>query len=190
MDIKGYDHYIVMFSGGKDSTACFLHLLEMGVDINKIEIWHHLIDGQPSAPSLMDWEVTADYCRCFADHFNMPVYFSWKQGGFIGEMLRKDAATAATWFETPGGLQCSGGNGRPNTRLQFPQVSGDLSVRWCSAYLKIMVAQAAIRGQERFYGKRTLIVTGERGQESPQRSKYAYFEPHSTDLRGSLKSQG
>ena len=29
-DVNSYDHYIVAFSGGKDSLACLLWLLEQG----------------------------------------------------------------------------------------------------------------------------------------------------------------
>ena len=81
--------------------------------------------------------------------------------------------------------------------MQFPQVSADLSVRWCSAYLKIDVASKALCNQDRFDNKRTLFVTGERAQEaqSPKvandrskwvvkgRAAYAEFEPHRSDLR-------
>jgi 3'-phosphoadenosine 5'-phosphosulfate sulfotransferase (PAPS reductase)/FAD synthetase len=42
---------------------------------------------------------------------------------------------------------------------------------------------SAIRAQERFNGKRTLVVTGERAQESTSRSKYNCFEPNRSDLR-------
>jgi 3'-phosphoadenosine 5'-phosphosulfate sulfotransferase (PAPS reductase)/FAD synthetase len=67
--------------------------------------------------------------------------------------------------------------------MKFPQVSSDLSVRWCSPYLKIDVMAALIRNQPRFTGKRTLVVTGERAEESPAREKYKTFEPHKTDIR-------
>src|SRR3546814_13356546 len=69
------------------------------------------------------------------------------------------------------------------TRGKFPQLSPDLSVRWCSAYLKIDVMAASIRNQDRFLGKRTLVVTGERAQESVASSKYQTFERHRTDTR-------
>ena len=78
-----YDKYIIAFSGGKDSTACFLHLLESGVPVEKIELWHHLIDGRSG--SFMDWNVTEDYCRKFAAAFGVTIYFSWKEGGFKKE---------------------------------------------------------------------------------------------------------
>jgi 3'-phosphoadenosine 5'-phosphosulfate sulfotransferase (PAPS reductase)/FAD synthetase len=67
--------------------------------------------------------------------------------------------------------------------VQYPQVSADLSVRWCSAYLKIDVGACAIRGQERFEGSRTLVVSGERAEESSARAKYATFERDRTDAR-------
>jgi tRNA(Ile)-lysidine synthase TilS/MesJ len=45
-NLTSYDKIIVYFSGGKDSLACLLHLLEQGVDPAKIELWHHEIDGR------------------------------------------------------------------------------------------------------------------------------------------------
>ena len=45
-----------------------------------------------------------------------------------------------------------------------------------------MVMDAAMR-QPRFCGQRTLVLTGERGEESPARAEYAVFEPHRADLR-------
>lgn len=181
-DAFSYDHYIVAFSGGKDSIACFLHLLDLGVDKDKIELWHHLVDGKGEA--FMDWEVTEDYCRKFAAAFDVKIYFSWKEGGFLGEMLRQDAFTMPTAFETPEGLKVIGGEkGTLSTRRKFPQVTADLKTRWCSPYLKIMVMATAIRNQSRFNGKRTLIVTGERGEESKARSRYAILEPNTSDSR-------
>lgn len=181
-DLDLYDVFIVTFSGGKDSLACLLHLLERGVPRSKIELWHHDVDGREGS-RLMDWPCTRAYCRAVAQAFGVPIYFSWKEGGFEREMLRQDAATARIAFETPDGLRYAGGAGKPNTRMQFPQVSPDLAVRWCSAYLKIDVCAAAIRGQTRFLGKRVLIVTGERAQESAARARYKPFEPHRADLR-------
>ena len=102
-------------------------------------------------------------------------------------MLRQDAPTAPILFETPHGLMRAGGAGPRNTRLRFPQVSADLSVRWCSAALKIGVGAALIAGQDRFLGRRTLVVTGERAQESAARARYANFEPHRTDTRGGAR---
>lgn len=178
-----YDKYIVAFSGGKDSICCFLHLLEIGVPKHKIELWHHLIDGKEE--SFMDWEVTEDYCRQFAKAFGVPIYFSWKAGGFKREMLRNNERTAPTCFETPSGevIQVGGINGGKSTRRKFPQVSADLKVRWCSAYLKIDICATAIRNQQRFEGIKTVVLSGERGEESSARAKYADLEFDRSDNR-------
>jgi len=188
VNYNGYDIVVVAFSGGKDSVSCFLNLLETGCPISKIELWHHDIDGH--GEDFMDWPITPDYCRAFAEAFNVPLYFSWKQGGFKGEMLRDNTATAGVSFEFPSPCatcknvkSCGGESKSLGTRKQFPQQSPDLNQRWCSAYLKIDVASKAIIHQERFIGKRVLFITGERAQESAARSQYAEREYHKTDAR-------
>lgn len=184
IDLTSYGKIIVYFSGGKDSLACLLHLLESGIPAEKIELWHHEIDGREGS-KLMDWACTPDYCRKIARAFNIPIFFSWKMGGFEGEMFRENSLTAPTRFETPEGevRQVGGTRGKENTRLKFPQVSANLSVRWCSAYLKIDVGAAALRNQKRFNNSRTLTVSGERAEESAARSNYKEFEPDRTDNR-------
>lgn len=183
IDLLGYDRYVVSFSGGKDSTACLLFLLDNSVPKEKIELWHQEIDGR--GPSLFDWEVTPDYCRRLGAAFGVPVLFQWKEGGFTREMLRENSLTAPVHFEVPGGdeLRVGGERGKPSTRRKFPQPSPDLRVRWCSAYLKIDVCATAIRHDPRFLGVRTLVLSGERGEESPQRARYAILEPDKADLR-------
>ena len=182
-DLYSYDKYIVSFSGGKDSTALLLFLLDNGIDKSKIELWHQEIDGR--GQSLFDWEVTPDYCRKLGTAFDIPVYFQWKEGGFVREMLRENQRTAPVFFELPDGtVKHTGGNhGKPSTRKKFPQPSPDLRVRWCSAYLKIDVCATALRHQERFQNARTLVLSGERGEESKQRASYAILEPDKADLR-------
>lgn len=178
-----YAVVIVAFSGGKDSIACVLHLLEMGVPRESIELWHHDIDGREGS-DLMDWRPTRAYCEAFAKAMGLRLFFSWKQGGFEGEMLREDAYTRPTCFETPTGLvTLGGGRGKKATRRVFPQVTADLSKRWCSAYLKIDVGRKALNRQHRFRHSRTLFVTGERAQESAARANYAVLEPHACDRR-------
>lgn len=188
-NLNDYDYIIVAFSGGKDSTACVLHLLDQGADPNKIELWHHLVDGREGS-ALMDWPITEDYCRKFAKALDLPIFFSWKEGGFEREMLRNEQKTAPNHFERPVNgsnlIECgiTGGKlGKDSTRLKFPQVSANLSVRWCSAYLKIDVCTAAINNQARFLNRKTLVVTGERAEESKARANYKVFEPDRSDNR-------
>ena len=57
------------------------------------------------------------------------------------------------------------------------------------AALKIDVADIALKNQMRFRGIKTLVVTGERAQESASRAKYKVFEPHRSDLRNGKKYQ-
>lgn len=180
-----YDRTIIAFSGGKDSLACVLWAIENGCP--NIELWHHLVDGREGS-TLMDWPITEDYCRAIANALDLPIYFSWLEGGFEREMNRDNQKKARSWFETPNGLKSAGGNtGKLSTRKKFPQVSADLSVRWCSAYLKIDLGSLSITNQERFKNSKTLFITGERAEESAARAKYATFEPDRADKRDSPK---
>ena len=79
-----YDHVVVAFSGGKDSTAAFLDLLEGNVPRSRLELWHHEIDGREGS-HLMDWLSTPAYRAAFARAIDVPLYFSWR----IGDWSRK-----------------------------------------------------------------------------------------------------
>jgi len=184
-DLAIYDKFVVAFSGGKDSLACVLHLLERGVPTEKIELWHHEIDGREGS-TLMDWPSTPAYCRKVAGALGIAYYSSWKEGGFEREMLRDNKPTAPSHFESPDGTVGTAGgiSNSLGTRRKFPQTSGDLKVRWCSAYLKIDVLAIALRNQDRFNGFKTLVLSGERAQESSKRAAYKPYEPHRTDARG------
>lgn len=172
-----FDKVLVAFSGGKDSLACILHLLEIGINPSTIELHHHEIDEPGEV--FMDWPCTPAYCRAVAKHLNLPCLFSRRKGGFKREMEREGHPTAPVFFEMPDGrIGFAGGNGPAGTRGKFPQVSADLSVRWCSAYLKIDVMRRLINNQDRFEGIRTVVLTGERAEESPARSRYKQFENH------------
>jgi 3'-phosphoadenosine 5'-phosphosulfate sulfotransferase (PAPS reductase)/FAD synthetase len=187
-DLPSYDTIILAFSGGKDSVACLLSLIEAGVPAKRIELHHHDVDGQ--GRSFIDWPSTTAYCHAVAREFGIPLYLSWKEGGFLREMLRDSQPTAPIHFETPNGtIGTVGGEGPRGTRLRFPQVSADLRVRWCSAYLKVDILAALIRAQPRFLQRRTLIITGERAQESRARASYAVFEPDRTDTRNGSRRQ-
>ena len=186
-NLADYDRFIVFFSGGKDSVACFLWLLDQGIPVDKIELHHHLVDGREGS-DLMDWPITTDYCKKFSEAFGVRISFSWKEGGFEREMLRKDTPTAPVHFYTQDGRKMQiGGKGDNNTRRKFPQVSADLSVRWCSSYLKIGVGESYIDNDPNFRRRKTLVLTGERAQESTARAKYTPIEPHRSDNRDGVR---
>jgi hypothetical protein len=182
--LLAYDFILIAFSGGKDSLWCLLYLLALGVPPSRIELWHHLIDGNEGS-DLMDWPCTTAYCEAVARAVGVPLYKSWHIGGFEGEMLKENQRTAGACWENPDGtVGCAGGtHGELGTRRMFPLPVGDLTRRWCSAKGKIEVADMALRNQPRFDWHRTLMMTGERAEESPKRRGYAHFEPHRVDLR-------
>jgi len=181
LPLADYDLIVVSFSGGKDSLACVLDLLERGVPRDRIELWHQHVDGAPGSEPFMDWPVTEQYVRAVGEALGIVVRFQWKDGGFQGELMREDSRTRGVSFEDGAGelvqLQPSA-QGKATTRRKFPQVSADLSVRWCSAYLKIDVCARALAADPRFKSGTFLLVTGERREESSARSKYAEVERH------------
>lgn len=187
-DLETYDRFVIFFSGGKDSVACVLYLLEMGVDPRLIELHHHIVDGREGS-KLMDWPVTEAYCEAFAKAFGLRIFMSWKVGGFEREMLRENARTAPIAFEKEdGSISITGGKkGKQSTRRKFPQVSADLSVRWCSAYLKVDVGARVLTKEDRFMDGKTLVITGERAEESAARARYNCFERHRSDNRAGAR---
>lgn len=183
-DAFGYALIIISFSGGKDSLALLLKLLEMGVPKDRIELWHQCIDGAPlkfgGVPGLMDWACTESYVLALGAALGIRVRFQWKVGGFEGELLRENNRTKPYTFELRDGtLKTTGGDrGKESTRRKFPQVSADLNVRYCSSYLKIMVSGVALCNDPDLAGINILFVSGERREESPGRAKYAEIERH------------
>lgn len=186
-DLPTFDRALVAFSGGKDSLALLLHLIDLGFPRSKIELHHHLVDGREGS-TLMDWPCTEGYCVAIARAFGVDITFSWRSGGLEAEMLRDGTPTAPVSIPSPdGGYVLIGGKGPLGTRRKFPQVSADLSVRWCSSANKISCMDAYIRNHPKFLNSRTLVLTGERAEESTARSKYAEFEPHRSDTRNSKR---
>lgn len=182
LPFEEYDRILVSFSGGKDSMACVLRLLELGIPREKIELWHQAVDGRPGAAErFFDWPCTEAYCRAIARVLGLPLLFQWREGGFKGEMLKENARTAPIGFEMPDGtVGEAGGAGAPATRMAFPDPVKNLKFRWCSAVLKIDVAALAIRNDPRFAAGAFLFVTGERRQESDGRARYPTVERHRT----------
>lgn len=168
--LEEYDLIVILFSGGKDSTACYYKLLEMGVPKGKIELWHHDIDGgHPSRR--MDWRCTQNYVKSFADVEEVPLRVSYRVNGFFGELYRIGASEPVEWIDpdtgeimqcklTPNYIKCQELKEQATEdmeealkeygfRMKFPAKSADLSRRWCSAYLKIAVADSVISNLDR-----------------------------------------
>ncbi|QJX80239.1 phosphoadenosine phosphosulfate reductase domain-containing protein [Priestia megaterium] len=184
LSLKKYDKIIVSMSGGKDSLACLLHLLELGVSRRKIELAHQCVDGGPDDEEFMDWPVTEAYCKAISIYFGIPIYFQWRKGGILGEMMRKDSSTNDVYFEQ----KVRGSKKKVvkldttrkiiATRLKFPAVKADLRQRWCSSVVKIDPFRRALNNNPHYVGKKILVVTGERREESPKRAKYEEVEYH------------
>lgn len=180
-NLADYDRIIVAFSGGADSQACVLHLLESGVEASRIHLHHHLVDGD--GETFMDWPCTEAYCRAFAQAMGMQFSTSFRVGGFEREMTRTTCPTAPSSVPFEETRKLIGGAGPEGTRLKFPQQSASLKTRWCSAALKIGVFDGWVNNDPQFLHGKTLVVTGERAEESASRAKYNDFEPHRADNR-------
>lgn len=170
LPLEEYDLVIVLLSGGKDSIACYYKLLELGVPKKKIECWHHDIDGGHQSRR-MDWRCTQNYIKAFAEAEEVPLRLSWRVNGFFGELYRFGASEPVEWMEpdtgeirqcklSPNYLKCQDIKKKATEdmeeqlkqhgcRMKFPMKTGDLSRRWCSAYLKIMVADTVMSNLNR-----------------------------------------
>jgi 3'-phosphoadenosine 5'-phosphosulfate sulfotransferase (PAPS reductase)/FAD synthetase len=185
LPLEEYDLCIVSFSGGRDSMALVLDLLEQGVPRERIQLWHQRVDGEATAEPFMDWPCTESYVRAVGTALGIRVLFQWRHGGFLGELLKQHARTQPVSFERQdGSIGTAGGlKAKVGTRRRFPQPTADLRVRWCSPVLKIDAAALAINNEPAFRGRNILFLTGERRQESPNRAGYAEKEPHRCDCK-------
>jgi 3'-phosphoadenosine 5'-phosphosulfate sulfotransferase (PAPS reductase)/FAD synthetase len=173
LPLEEYDKIIILFSGGKDSTACYFKLIEMGVPKEKIELWHHDIDGGHPTRR-MDWPCTVNYVKAFAEATETQLRLSWRQNGFWGEVYRVGSSHPIQYMDNGEVKTCKLSKLQERSqelresilnseelkeygyRMKFPAKSADLNVRWCSAYLKIVVGDTVIRNLEQFNELRDL----------------------------------
>jgi hypothetical protein len=183
LPLADYDLCVVSFSGGKDSLALVLDLLERGVPRDRIQLWHQCIDA-PGEP-FMDWPCTEGYVKAVGAALGVRVLFQRRLGGFLGELLKQDARTRPVLFDRQDGTSALAGGlkGKVGTRRRFPQATADLRVRWCSSVLKIDAFALALNNDPALKAGRLLVLTGERRQESANRAAYAEKEPHRCDSR-------
>ncbi|MGH1338744.1 MAG: phosphoadenosine phosphosulfate reductase family protein, partial [Aureispira sp.] len=168
--------YLVCFSGGKDSIAMVLDLLERGVPQSKIILHHHEVDGR--ARPLFDWKVTTQYCRAFAEALGLTILFSYREGGILREMYREQEGLQDVLYqcEMDGAFHRLRSRAGNSTRRKFPAVAADLQTRWCSSSVKIDVLSRVIANHPDYQKGRFVICTGERGEESKNRARYKYWE--------------
>ena len=175
---------LVAFSGGKDSIAMVLHLLELGIDKARIELHHHDVDG--SSYKIFDWICTEQYCIDFAKYLDIPIFFSYREGGIIREAMRENQPRGNVYYqsEVDGDFHLrEADQTKLNTRRKFPAVSADLSVRWCSSTVKIDVLKSVLAANPAFKTGNFLVLTGERRAESVARSRYEMFDWHGANTQ-------
>lgn len=208
--LETYDHFFVLFSGGKDSVAVVLNLLELGVPRDKIILLHHDIDG--GSEKKMDWPATKPYCIAFAAAFGLEIRFSFREGGFWGEVYRYGSKKPVQFHDADGSIKRI----EPKTwtrsqelknlilqaelednmylykkyddelrsygyRFKFPAKSSNLQTRYCSGILKIEVGSVAIAHQlDTKRNCKIMVLSGERRGESSNRTKYNMMELHRT----------
>lgn len=170
LPLEEYDLIVVLISGGKDSVACYLKLIELGVPKEKIEFWHHDIDGGHPTRR-MDWKCTQNYVKALAYAEGVKLRVSYRVNGFFGELYRIGASEPIEWIDPDTGeiRQCKLSSNylkcrelkeqateemeellkQYGYRMKFPAKTGDLSRRWCSAYLKICVADTVVSNLDR-----------------------------------------
>lgn len=170
---------IIAFSGGKDSIAMVLYYLyELKVPKERIELWHHMVDGE--GEQLFDWMVTTQYCQKFADAFGLKLLFSYRKGGIVQRLLRDNEPKGDIYYQRePGGeyYLISSDHTALNTAGKWPEVGTNMTKRWCSSEVKIEVASGIFANDPRFEGTRekpiqVVFNTGERRVESRARRKY------------------
>jgi len=166
LPLEDYDIIIVLYSGGKDCTAAYEVLREKGVPKDKIRLWHHDIDGGHPTRR-MDWPVTKAYVEAFAEAEGVKLLKSWRMNGFWGEVYRMGASWPVQYEGDDREIHtCTLTKAQQRSqelregilsdakanelegygcRNKFPAKSADLSTRWCSAYLKIMIGDVLLR---------------------------------------------
>lgn len=190
-DISDYDRIIVSLSGGKDSVACVLWLIDQGIKPGKIELWHQCIDGKGDThKAFFDWPSTEGYVREFAKQFDMLLGWQWRAHGFYGELTKENARSHGIYYQYEGMPDFiehlpTTTKAAIGTRRKWPAKGADLGTRWCSGALKIDVASRVMQNAWGYTGTiaepvNILFITGERREESANRAKYAKAEKHRT----------
>jgi 3'-phosphoadenosine 5'-phosphosulfate sulfotransferase (PAPS reductase)/FAD synthetase len=177
---------LLCFSGGKDSIAMFLHLLELGISVERIELHHHLVDGR--GDSVFDWACTESYCRAFAAHFGVNIVFSYRKRGIMGEIYKENKPSFNVIIEAENGIIECKRSKTADTRLKFPAQSNNHKTRWCSSLVKMSVFNQVLTNLPRYQKNvKILVLTGERAAESKVREQYELAQWHTTNAKARKK---
>jgi DNA sulfur modification protein DndC len=144
--LRGYDHWIITFSGGKDSTTALIVALETALQydnlVRRIDIVY--------SDTLVEIPVIRKFALEFLDHLSN-----------IGRLAPLPLHVHVVYPELANRFWvCMLGKGYPPPHQRF---------RWCTRRLKIEPVESALR--QMITPKRTLIITGVRYGESQGRDK-------------------
>lgn len=190
LPLNGYDHVILNLSAGADSMGCLFHLMQAGLDLSKLEIWHQCVDGHGDTyREFWDWPCTESYIESVGEYFKIPVYYQWRGYGLHGELLRENRMSHDVYYqEGESVVRLKTTRAKISTRKKFPARSANLAVRWCSSAGKADPAVRCLNNNPRFQGElgnpiKVLFVTGERRAEGGNRANYLKQELHGSSSR-------
>jgi 3'-phosphoadenosine 5'-phosphosulfate sulfotransferase (PAPS reductase)/FAD synthetase len=189
LPLDEYDMVIDMISGGKDSTGQTLRIIDLGVPAHKIWLWHQAVDGKEEFHKpFFDWQVTEGYVEALARHLGLTLAWQWRAGGFYSELFKTQARSEDVYARFNGNLVHipTTKKATVGTRRRWPAKTGDIRTRWCTGCLKIDVSRRVLNYVKRNFqrGTKFLIITGERREESPKRSKLKNVERHACHTQG------
>ena len=113
IDFASYDYIITAFSGGKDSVACVLSLLDAGAPRERMELWHHEVDGREVLVIETNTETSTIEFDLGEFFVGLMMAFGDPEDPELEEMLEQirflfviDDATSesVTWFDSEAGF--------------------------------------------------------------------------------------
>jgi len=158
---QGFDHWVVMFSGGKDSTTALIvsleTILERNLPVRRVDIVY--ADTLVEIPPIRDFAYSfLLFLRTFEKIAPLPIFIH----------VLKPSMEERFWV-------CLLGKGYPPPHQRF---------RWCTKRLKIKPVEVALKSQ--IDPNRTVILTGIRFGESADRDRRLNYSCH----RGGECGQG
>ncbi|GHO50945.1 phosphoadenosine phosphosulfate reductase family protein [Ktedonospora formicarum] len=174
---------IVSTSGGKDSVAMLLEVLE--TIPRELVIAHHQI-------VLEDWPGTVEYCKATCQRLGVPLYCT--QATYSGYeclhchhcYLISCASLTIPWCRKCGSYRARYLRQVENVLdlVEWRQAWPPLSVRFCTSYFKRDNFNAWARANAQLLGEHPVICLGERALESRNRAKLPVWRGRSGLKKG------